>query len=93
MFSLSEPWFLTARILAATVGGYLLSMVICLLLLMLTGVDGRDARMLTGMVFFVSYLVIVVILFSVSTHRRAILLALASNSALWTLWYFMGGQL
>lgn len=93
MFSFSERWFLTARILAAAIGGYLLSMVICLLLLMLTGVEGREARMLTGMVFFVSYLVIVVILFSVSTHRRAVFLALTSNGVLWTLWYFMGGQL
>ncbi|WP_300426638.1 hypothetical protein [uncultured Thalassolituus sp.] len=93
MAALSGRWPLTARILTAAVGGYALSTVITLLLLLVTGFEGREARMFTSMIFFIAYVTIVIVAFSIQSHKKTIGLIAAGNGVLWGAWYLAGGEL
>lgn len=93
MFSAERLW-LSGRILSAAVGGYLLAMASCLCLGQLPGLSDNDARMLTTLIFFLIYLLIVLTVFAIASHRRAILTCWMGNALLWPLGLWLtGGQL
>ncbi|GAA6144686.1 hypothetical protein [Thalassolituus maritimus] len=89
----SERWLFIARVFAAAVGGYALSTVISLLLLMVLDYEGREARMFTGMAFFLAYVTIVIVAFSIYSHKKAVGVLLLGNVGLWGIWYLVGGTL
>ncbi len=84
---------LSGRVLAAAVGGYALSVVICLLLGQAMELTDREAQTFNSMVFFLVYLVLVIVMFSISSHKKAILGMIIANGVVWEIWYALGGAL
>jgi len=90
--AIDKVW-LSGRIFAAAVGGYALSVVLCLLLGGALGYEGRELQSFNSMVFFLLYLVLVIVMFSIASHKKAILAMIIANGVVWEVWYALGGSL
>lgn len=90
MFSAELVW-LTGRILSAAIGGYLLTMGICLWIAQLSGLDQNDARMFNTLAFFLMYLLVIIVSFAVRSHHKAVGLNWLGNLLIWPLWWLLQG--
>lgn len=71
--SRGAKWALSLRVFSAAVGGYLLSMLLCINALQWLDLSARDGRLLVNTAFFVVYLLIVLWAFAVARTRTVVL--------------------
>ncbi|GAB3378418.1 hypothetical protein NCG89_14770 [Spongiibacter taiwanensis] len=80
------------RVLAAGVGGYFLTMALCLWLQRLPVLDGNDGRRLVNMIFFLIYAAVVIWVFAVRRHATAVTGVSGLGAALWLGWFAWGAE-
>jgi len=79
------------RIVAAIVGGYTLTAVICHWMLFLLSLEDRDGQLLVNIFFYIIYLVVLMVLFCGANHRKVIVGTLVANAVLWAPWMLVAG--
>ena len=77
--------WVTARVITAAVGGYLLAMASCLLSAAALGVEGREAMLFNNLSFYLFYLFYIILVFSISQHGKANAVIWLANAVLWGL--------
>lgn len=88
------PWprlLVLARVVIALVGGYSLAAILSMIAAKYSSLEGRELRSLIYLVFFLLYPIAIIWLFSINSHRKALLATLIANACAWMSLYALDG--